>query len=43
MNHYSVKQFSENNAPQINEDDNFMSEAATANIALLQTATSPVT
>jgi hypothetical protein len=27
MNHYSAKQFSENNAPQINVDDNFMSEA----------------
>lgn len=27
MNHYSAKQFSENDAPQINVDDNFMSEA----------------
>lgn len=27
MNHYSAKQFSENNTPQINVDDNFMSEA----------------
>jgi hypothetical protein len=27
MNHYSAKQFSENNTSQINVDDNFMSEA----------------
>jgi len=27
INHYSAKQFSENNTPQINVDDNFMSEA----------------
>jgi len=27
MNHYSAKQFSENDAPQINVDDNFISEA----------------
>ncbi len=27
MNHYSAKQFSENNTPQVNVDDNFMSEA----------------
>ncbi len=27
MNHHSAKQFSESTAPQINVDDNFMSEA----------------
>ena len=36
MNHYSEKQFSENDAPQINVDDNFMSEAGDGEYCLVE-------
>ncbi len=36
MNHYSAKQFSESAAPQINVDDNFMSEAGDGEYCLVE-------
>jgi hypothetical protein len=36
MNHYSARQFSEDNAPQINVDENFLSEAGSGEYCFVE-------